>query len=58
VKGLKVPGGHIVNFSWEQGEVTKIEVVMGFAGRLTICMNGQNDMVIKGDVGERINWKS
>ncbi|MBQ3554429.1 MAG: glycoside hydrolase N-terminal domain-containing protein [Clostridia bacterium] len=51
IRGLKTPGGHTVDFAWNNGKVTDIAVTIGFGGELKVNMNGE-DVVFAGEEGE------
>ena len=46
VKGLKAQGGFTLNFKWENGKVTKYEVLSATAGKVKIKVNGELKEVI------------
>ena len=52
IRGLKVPGGHTVDFSWDSGEVAELKVRIGYAKRLVIADNFGNETAVCGECGE------
>ena len=53
IGGLKLPGGHTIGFSWENGKVRKVEVIFGFAECLTLVING-NEITLPAKLGDHI----
>ena len=54
LKGIKVPGGHIINVKWEDSKVTALSVQIGYEEKLTIrCVD--KDITVEGKTGEIIN---
>lgn len=53
IVGLRVPGGHVINFEWENGKVKEFEIIIGFGKQLTVNILGE-DMIFEGQCGERI----
>lgn len=56
VCGYKVPGGHTVDFSWENNKVKEVKVTIGFGENLTININGE-DIIFSGKCGETFTKK-
>lgn len=52
VRGLKVPGGHTISFTWQNGIVEEIKVTIGFSKQLIISMESSEDIIITGSEGE------
>ncbi len=54
LEGLRVPGGHELSFSWQNGQVEHIEGIIGYAGELLIAGLGGHgeDLVIRGKPGD------
>jgi alpha-L-fucosidase 2 len=44
LKGIKVPGGHLVDVCWRNGKAASLKVVMGFAGSVAIRVNGEDKL--------------
>ena len=56
VKGYCTPGGHKVDFAWEEGKVTEIKMIFGFSRTMTLVVNGESKTV-SGKEGETIYLK-
>lgn len=39
-RGIRLPGGHTVSVTWENGRATRVEATLGFSGELTIADAG------------------
>jgi alpha-L-fucosidase 2 len=37
LSGVKVPGGHTLDLSWQNGRLNRIDVVMGYGGRIVLA---------------------
>ncbi|MBQ4110579.1 MAG: glycoside hydrolase N-terminal domain-containing protein [Clostridia bacterium] len=53
VSGFKVPGGHTVDFKWENSEITDFNVTIGYEKELTVVYCGR-ETVFSGSCGEMI----
>lgn len=53
VSGVKLPGGHEISFSWENRELTNLEIVIGYSEKLKINISGK-DVDISGKKDEKI----
>ncbi len=54
IENLRVPGGHKISFVWESGVVKTVNITVGMAESLELCVNGKKIMVsgVCGDVKE------
>lgn len=41
LKGIKVPGGHKLNVSWNNGNVRELNIVFGYTEKITLVVNGK-----------------
>lgn len=54
LKGIRVPGGHILEMRWTDGRLVSLAVVLGFAGKVRFAeAPGLSECVVKGLSGER-----
>jgi len=53
LRGIKVPGGHIISVWWKEGKASALKIQIGFGGRLTVCVNSENK-IFSGNPGEII----
>ena len=53
LNGVKVPGGHAVRFSWQDGRVTKLSVTFGFERQLSVVVAGRT-LILSGREGETV----
>ncbi len=51
--GLRIPGGHTAYIDWRSGTVTKLEVIFGYAEKLTVVANG-TEIAVCAKTGERV----
>lgn len=49
--GYKMPGGHSIDFEWENGRISKASVTMGFSGKLKLSFSGKM-IELSGSEGE------
>ena len=54
VRGLKVPGGHQVDFSWKSGRLQTLGVTIGYAGKLAVAATDMAEQILSGNLGDRI----
>lgn len=54
VRGLRLPGGHFVDFGWKSGRLDKLAVTLGYAGSLVVVCHGRTEQVIVGKPGDRV----
>lgn len=40
-KGIKIPGGHTLDFSWENGRITDLSVDFGFGDEISFVINNE-----------------
>lgn len=52
---LRIKGGHMVSFSFEDGRITHLEITLGFAKQLVVIGMGEqgNDLLLEGIAGTR-----
>lgn len=55
VRGLRVPGGHQVDFSWKNGRLRELCVTIGYAGELAVAATGMADQMLSGNPGDRLD---
>ena len=48
---MKMQGGHTVNFSWKQGKITELSVILGYEGIAQFHVNGEI-VAVSGNSGE------
>ena len=54
VQALRVPGGHVLSFSWRDGRIDELEVCIGYAGSLKLFLPGRESPIeIDGNSGEQ-----
>jgi len=53
VRGYCTPGGHKVDFSWDNGKLAEIKVALGFSESLILVANGETKTV-SGKAGETV----
>jgi len=53
LRGIKVPGGHIISVWWKESKAYLLKIQIGFNGNLTVCVNGENK-IFSGAPGEII----
>jgi len=41
IRGIKTPGGHIVDLTWKNGNPVKIRIKLGYANNAIVCYNGK-----------------
>ncbi len=51
LKGIKVPGGHTVSVEWKDGRAVDVKVTFGFAGSITIVLEGR-EYTLTGNEGD------
>ncbi len=66
ISGIKVPGGHELEISWKNAEITELSVILGYCGSILLAdMAGKlhindtgtkegRDILIKGNIGDKI----
>jgi hypothetical protein len=54
LKGIKVPGGHIINVKWEDSKVTSLSVQIGYEEVVMIKYENK-DITVEGKTGQVIN---
>lgn len=64
LQGMKVPGGHLLNVEWKDGQLVMVEVTLGYGKQITLADIGslfelpigvekyENDVIVKGNPGE------
>lgn len=53
LRGLRLPGGHVLDMAWAEGRLVSAAVVVGFAGQVKL-QYGDQRWVLSGAEGERI----
>ena len=53
LKGVRLPGGHLLSFAWENGELTELSVTIGFGETVSLAFNG-DVCTLHGRVGETV----
>ena len=53
IGGLKLPGGHTIGFSWEDGVVRNVDVLLGFAESLVLVIN-KREFTLSGKQGDHV----
>lgn len=53
VSGIRLPGGHEIAFSWENGDLINLEIIVGYVKKLTVNIKGK-DITVSGNKGEKI----
>lgn len=55
IKGIKLPGGHTIGFSWNNGMITSGEVEIGFAKKVTLVLRDR-EVELVGEPGELVRF--
>lgn len=53
LKGVRLPGGHLLSFAWKNGELTELSVTVGFGETVSLAFNG-DVCTLHGRVGETV----
>jgi alpha-L-fucosidase 2 len=54
VRGLRVPGGHSLDFSWKDGRLEALTATIGYSGSLAIACRDRADQILQGKPGDLI----
>ena len=54
LNGVKIPGGHTLSISWEDGRLARLSVVMGFAPEAKLEWEG-TAFTVQGKPGETVS---
>ena len=56
IKNFRLPGGHLLNFAWEKGVLTCLDITVGYGETVTIavCKGIDKEITVKGKPGEKI----
>lgn len=52
LRGIRVPGGHVIDLAWENGAVTALKVCIGYEKTVSFCFPDGKQMTVSGNVGE------
>ena len=51
LRGLKTPGGHVINLKWRNGIPENVIIKLGYSRKAVVYYNG-NEYTVEGEVGE------
>lgn len=54
LRGIKTPGGHIVDIEWKNGRAHELKIIIGFAGKAVFVIDGK-EKTITGKAGDDIS---
>lgn len=57
IKGFKVPGGHTIDFGFENGNLTYFDITIGYGESVTVakCKGIDNEISVSGKAGEKVS---